>query len=64
MAVMGELSSTGNQAIPAQTGSKLHDAETEAAPSLRDPLLSEEARSDDLVPPRRRFELRPLPALD
>jgi len=28
-------------------------------PSLKALLLSDEARTDDLVPPRRRFKLRP-----
>jgi hypothetical protein len=44
--------------------SKLPTVKTEAPPSLKDLLLSHEARTDDLVPPRRPFKRRPLPALE
>jgi hypothetical protein len=61
---MAEPPSAGDSRAPAPTASGLPSAETEAPPSLKDLLLSDEARTDDLVPPRRRFKLRPLPALD
>ena len=38
--------------------------ETKARPSLKDLLSTDEARTDDLVPLRRRFKLRSPPTLD
>lgn len=35
------------------------DLQARARPSLKELLLSDEARTDELVPPRRRFKLRP-----
>jgi antitoxin Phd len=35
------------------------DLQARARPSLKQLLLSDEARTDELVPPRRRFKLRP-----
>ena len=36
------------------------ELETRARPTLKELLLSDEARSDELVGPRRRVRLRPL----
>jgi prevent-host-death family protein len=36
-----------------------HDLQARARPSLKELLLSDEARTDELVPPRRRYRLRP-----
>jgi hypothetical protein len=51
-----ELAASPPAAVPKNDGTN-----AEARPSLKDLLLSNEARTDDLVPARRR---RPLPALD
>jgi prevent-host-death family protein len=40
------------------------DLEARARPSLKELLLSNEARTDELVPPRRRIKLRPPVAFD
>jgi len=40
------------------------DLEARARPSLKDLLLSDAARTDDLVPPRRKFKLRAPIAFD
>lgn len=40
------------------------ELEARARPSLKDLLLSDDARTDDLAPPRRRLKLRPPVLLD
>jgi len=60
---MAELIDNASTATPT-SASRLNSAETEARPSLKDLLLSDEARTDDLVPARRRFKLRPSLTLD
>ena len=41
-----------------------HDLEARARPSLKELLLSDEARTDELVPARRNFKLRPPVTFD
>jgi prevent-host-death family protein len=40
------------------------DVQRRAGPSLKDLLLSDDARTDNLVPPRRRWKLRAPPSFD
>jgi prevent-host-death family protein len=40
------------------------DLEARARPSLKELLMSDDARTDELVPPRRKIKLRPPVALD
>jgi hypothetical protein len=61
---MAELGCKDKLAAPTLVASQKDGADAESRPSLKDLLLSDEARTDDLVPARRRFKLRPPPALD
>jgi antitoxin Phd len=54
----------GRQAAVLVSAELWDDLEARARPSLKDLLLSDEARTDDLVPPRRKIRLRPQVAFD
>jgi len=54
----------GKQAAVLVSAELWHDLEARARPSLKELLLSDEARTDDLVPPRRKFKLRPPVTFD
>jgi hypothetical protein len=53
-----------NRAVPQPAAKQAHEAEAQTKPSLKDLLLSEEARMDDLISPRRRLKPRPPVAFD
>jgi hypothetical protein len=50
--------------VPQPAAKQAHEAEAQTKPSLKDLLLSEEARMDDLISPRRRLKPRPPVAFD
>ena len=54
----------GKQAAVLVSAELWYDLEGRARPNLKELLLSDEARTDDLVPPRRNFKLRPPIAFD
>ena len=54
----------GKQAAVLVSAELWHDLEGRARPNLKELLLSDEARTDELVPPRRNFKLRPPIAFD
>jgi hypothetical protein len=61
---MAELGNKEKLAASTLAASQKDGAGAKARPSLKDLLLSDVARTDDLIPARRRFKLRPPPALD
>jgi antitoxin Phd len=54
----------GKQAAVLVSAKLWHDLEARARPSLKELLLSDEARTEDLVPTRRKIKLRPPVAVD
>jgi prevent-host-death family protein len=54
----------GKQAAVLVSAELWHDLEARARPSLKELLLSDEARTEDLVPTRRKIRLRPPVAFD
>jgi prevent-host-death family protein len=54
----------GKQAAVLVSAELWHDLEARARPSLKELLLSDEARTEDLVPARRKIRLRPPVAFD
>jgi antitoxin Phd len=54
----------GKQAAVLVSAALWHDLEARARPSLKELLLSNEARTEDLVPARRKIKLRPPITLD
>jgi antitoxin Phd len=54
----------GRQAAVLISAELWHDLEARAQPSLKELLLSDEARTEDLVPTRRKIRLRPPVAFD
>jgi prevent-host-death family protein len=54
----------GKQAAVLVSAELWHDLEARARPSLKDLLLSDQARIEELVPPRRGIRLRPPVDLD
>jgi prevent-host-death family protein len=49
----------GEEAAVLVAAEEWRDLQARARPSLKELLLSDDARTDELVPPRRRFKLRP-----
>jgi antitoxin Phd len=54
----------GKQAAVLVSAELWHDLEARARPSLKELLLSDEARTEDLAPARRKIRLRPLVTFD
>lgn len=54
----------GKEAAVLVSAEAWRDLEARARPSLKDLLLSDEARSEDLVPARRKIRLRPRVEFD
>ncbi len=54
----------GKQAAVLVSAELWYDLEARARPSLKELLLSNEARTEDLVPSRRKLRLRPPIAFD
>ena len=51
----------GKESVVVVSVEKWRDMEKRARPTLKDLLLSDEARTDDLVPPGRKYKHRPIP---
>lgn len=54
----------GKEAAVLLSAEEWRSLEARARPSLKELLLSDEARTDDLIPRRRRIKLRPTVAFD
>ena len=54
----------GKEAAVLVSAELWHELEARARPSLKELLLGNQGKTDDLVPPRRRFRPRPPAGLD